>query len=710
MDHTDIEKIFSPDSVVICGVSDGPANLGREIVKNLNRFAYPGRVYGLGRIAMEIEGRRVYADLKDLPEIPELAVILVPAGAVVGLLDACGRVGIRRVVIETGGFSEFGAERKGMEDEIRRVAAERDMTCMGPNCIGVINMETGLCLPFVGFSPAEIVKGANSFVSQSGGLVHELTRRCLAENVGVSKLTSIGNKLMADENDILDFLIRDPETGVIGIYLEDVKNGRRLIDLASSTEKPVIVLKGNTSPMSMEVASFHTAALLGDEGVLQAALQQAGIQRVASLREMVDCFKIFSLPPMKGPNLVVMSRSGGQAVTLADEAYRQGFTLPALPPAFAGRIREEAKAGVIRNTNPLDLGDVFNDLFYLEVAEMALKEPTVDGLLFFYDYPFDKPGAFDIIAGVERLSHAYEKPVVLCMVPDRTDWFALKYFSSFPWFSEPEHAVSALRRSLAHYRKKTEAPAKRVAALPVEGALSPDNERSELSGEARRAVPGEGALSPNNCIASTAETLSLMRAYGVPVVRHELVRNRAEGIEAAHRIGYPVVLKSAEPFILHKTEAGAVRLRIGCDEELGKAFDAVEAEVYLLQAMACDGVETIIGAKRDPEFGPVIMFGLGGIFVEVLKDVTVRVAPIEEADARAMIGEIKGAALLAGARGTKPADREALVRTLVGVSKLLVDHAEILSLDINPFRVFAEGEGGAALDVKIECSAVHISP
>ncbi len=685
MDHGDIEKIFFPESVVICGVSDSPANLGKEIIKNLNRFAYPGRVYGQGRISMEVEGRRVYADLKDIPEVPELAVILVPAGGVVDLLDACGRIGIRRVVIETGGFSEFGAERMGMEDEIRRVAREKDMTCMGPNCVGVVNMENGLYLPFFAFSPAEIVRGANSFISQSGGLIHEMTRRCLAENVGLSKLASIGNKLLVDGNDILDFLIRDPETVVIGIYLEDAKNGRRLVNLASGTKKPVILFKGNTSPMSMEVASFHTAALLGDEGVLQAALDQAGIHRVAGLQEMVDCFKIFSLPPMKGPNLVAMSRSGGQAVTLADEAYRHGFTLPPPPPGLVVRIQEETKAGVIRSTNPLDLGTVFNDLFFLEVAEMALKEPAVDGLVFFYDYPYDKPGTFDMIAGAERLSHAYEKPVVLCMVPDKTDWFTLKYFSSFPWFSEPDRALNALRHSLTHYRKK--AGEGRAAPVgPIDAVRAGDAPRSSR-------------------ISRAAEALSLVQAHGVPVVRHEMVTNRAEGIDAAHRIGYPVALKSAEPFILHKTEAGAVRLHIENDEDLGRAFDAVEAEVYLLQAMAGDGVETIIGAKRDPEFGPVIMFGLGGIFVEVLKDVTVRVAPIEEADARHMIGEIKGAPLLAGARGAKPADLEALVKALVGVSKLLIDHPEILSLDINPFRVFAQGEGGMALDVKIECSA-----
>ena len=270
---------------------------------------------------------------------------------------------------------------------------------MGPNCVGIVNMENGLCLPFFAFSPAEIDKGRQLFHFPERRAHPRADAAVPGGERGISKLASIGNKLMVDGNDILDFLIGDPETRAIGIYLEDAKNGRRLMDLASRTEKPVIVLKGNTSPVSTEVASFHTAALLGDEGVLHAALMQAGIHRVESLREMVDCFKIFSLPPMRGPNLVAMSRSGGQAVTLADEAYRHGFTLPGLPPAFSRRIREEAKAGVIRNTNPLDLGDVFNELFFLEVAEMALKEPTVDGLVFFYDYAFDKPGTFDMIDG-----------------------------------------------------------------------------------------------------------------------------------------------------------------------------------------------------------------------------------------------------------------------------------------------------------------------
>ena len=296
MSGKNIRKLFFPESVAVCGLSERPDNLARRIVENLNRFAFTGRVYGIGRKADEVEGTRVYADPADLPEVPDVAVLLVPAPAITGLLDALGRKGVRHVIVETGGFTEFGADRKDTEDEITRIARRWGMTLMGPNCIGVVNGENGLCLPFVPMKTDDVHEGANSFISQSGGLVNEVVRRCMAEHVGISKLASIGNKLMLDGNDFLEFLIGDAGTERIGIYFEGIRDGRRLMDLASKTEKPVIVLKGNTSPVSREIASFHTAALLGDDGVVDAAFRQAGIHRVLSLQEMIDCFKIFSLP------------------------------------------------------------------------------------------------------------------------------------------------------------------------------------------------------------------------------------------------------------------------------------------------------------------------------------------------------------------------------------------------------------------------------
>jgi acetyltransferase len=690
----EIEKFFFPQSVAIFGVSDSPGNLGKEIVGNLNRFGFEGRVYGLGRREMEVESVRVYTDLDRVPEIPDLAVLLVPASAISAALESCGAKGVRHVVIETGGFSEFGEERKSLEGEILEIAGKWNIACMGPNCIGVTNMENGLCMPFVPFQPNEVVKGKNSFIAQSGGLVHEMVRRCDVENVGLNKLTSIGNKLMLDESDVLQFLAGDAGTETIGMYLEDIRDGRRLMSLASGTGKPVIVLKGNASPAGREIASFHTAALLGDEAVTEAAFRQAGIHQVADMQEIVDCFKIFDLPAMKGPNLAVISRSGGQTVLLADEAYRHGFPLAKLSPTLFGLIAERAKAGVIRSTNPIDLGDVFDEVFYLEVLGEVLKEEGVDGVVFFFDYPLENCSrAVEIIKGVERLCRLHQKPVVFCLIPDRESWFEIRYASTFPFFTEPRRAFAALRRSLDHYRR---------SAAGRQGSFS----IKEASGapSTSKAPPASGhPVSPSEArYASAHEAFSLMETYGVPVVEYELVHNVAQAIAATGRLGYPVVLKRIVPFILHKTDVGAVRLAIRSDEELGQAFKEMEGDLYLVQKMAPEGIETIIGGKRDDQFGPVIMFGLGGVLVEVLKDVTMRVAPIDETVAARMIDEIKGAPLFRGVRGTAPSDVPGLVKALVDVSRLLAEHQEIKSLDINPFRVLEQGQGCLSLDVKME--------
>ena len=299
----EMAKFYYPDSILVFGVSDGPANLGKEVIKNLNRCGFAGQVSGFGRKGMEVEGRRVYSDIDLVPGVPDVAVFLVPAAAIDDALNQCGRKGIRQAVMETAGFSEYGPERRGLEERIRERAREHDIAIMGPNCIGVINTGNGVCMPFVPFTPAEFPKGRNSFIAQSGGLIHEMVRRCSAENVGLSKLTSIGNKLMLNESDVLEFLLQDAGTDVVGVYLEDVKSGRRMMDLAVNSAKPIVLLKGNVSPMAQEIARFHTAALLGDEAVIKAALSQAGIHQVQSSQEMIDCFKIFALPLLKGDRL-----------------------------------------------------------------------------------------------------------------------------------------------------------------------------------------------------------------------------------------------------------------------------------------------------------------------------------------------------------------------------------------------------------------------
>ena len=678
----DMEKLFFPRSIVIFGVSESQGNLGVEIVKNLNRFAFAGEVYGIGRKEMEVEGRRVYRSLADVPGRPDLAILLVPASAITDALESCGKKGVLHVVIESGGFSEFGVDGRGLEERIAEIARIWSITCMGPNCIGIINRENGVCMPFVPFDPRELLEGRSSFISQSGGVVHEFVRRASAESAGLSKLVSVGNKLMLDENDFLEFLTDDPGTAAIGMYLEDIRDGRRLMDLASRTDKPVLVLKGNASPWGQEIASFHTAALAGDEAVLEAALQQAGIHQVRSLAEMVESLKVFSLPAMRGANLAILSRSGGQLVVLADEAFRSGFSLARLSPALFDMIKGRAKGEVIRRTNPLDLGDVFDERFYLDVLEGVLREEGVDGAAFFFDYEIDSSAVMDIVRETGRLSRLYEKPVLLLMVPDRANWFRARDAGPFSFFVDPQQAFRGLKRSLEHFRRKDR---KKTLDGPAAAAAREPGRRSM---DALRLWPA-------------ADALALVERYGVPIVEYAMVRDRIEALDAAGKMGYPVALKRVEPAVLHKTEGDGVRLSLKNEEELDEAVRAMPADLYLLQVMAPDGVETIVGGKRDASFGPVVMFGLGGIFVEILKDVSLKIAPIDEAGALEMLAATRGSALLRGARGAARADVGSLVKVLVQVSRLMHEHPEVASIDINPLRIFREGAGCLALDVKI---------
>lgn len=677
-----MEKFITARSVAVFGVSDVPGNLGRHIVNNMKCFDYTGRIYPVGRNATEVAGLPVYRRIEDVPETPDLAVLLVPAKAIPGIIESCGKKGIRHAIIEAAGFSELGVDKKALESEILGIAQSAGMKFIGPNCVGVINMETGLCTPFIPFERNEVRAGRNSFITQSGGLVHDVIHRCAAENLGLSKVVSIGNKLMTDENDILEWLLEDKGTQAVGIYLETISDGRRLMELTCASSKPVILLNGNRSPSSREIASFHTAALAGDAAVAAAACHQAGILQVDNIQDMIDCFKIFDLPPLRGPNLVIICRSGGQSVLLADDAHHHNFRLPPLPPEFFEKINERTKAGVIRNTNPVDLGDVWDDIFYVDVVEMAAARSDADGVVLYFEYGVNHEVTFEILKGVQRVSRTYGKPVVLCMVPDRSVWLALRYSTDFPFFTESERALRALHRSLDHF---TGISSGRRSAFP-----SQNNHGRMVSSTSKHRVVG------------AEEALHLADEYAIPLCPYALGKNRTEVLEAARKLGYPVALKRMEPAVLHKTEAGAVKLDITGEEALEEAMEMMPGDLYLVQRMAAEGIETIIGGKRDPQFGPVVIFGLGGIFVEVLKDVTMRIAPVDEATASQMIREIRGAPLLEGTRGRPVSDTSALVQAIVRVSQLLVEHPGIARLDINPFLVFARGQGAMALDIKME--------
>ena len=679
-----MESMFFPQSVAIVGVSNSLSNNGRIIVENMDRFNYRGTVYLVGSKGGLLGEREIFSNVDEIPAVPDLAVILVPARGLLEVLEAFGKKGTRRIVIETGGFSEFGEDRRGLEKEILETAARWDMKIIGPNCVGIINVENGLALPFYPLYRHEVKKGPVSVISQSGGLIHDILILSNIENVGLNKLVSIGNKLANDENDILEYLIADPGTKIIGLYLENVSDGRRFMELAESTSKPIILLKANRSPGSTEIARFHTSALAGDDRVVSQATKQAGVHRVWNLRGMVDAFKAFLVPPPKGPRLAVIARSGGHAVISADSVFLHGFKLASYSDGFFAMLSEKTRAGVIKRTNPLDLGDVFDFNIYLEITEKALQEYGVDGVLFLHSYALgvDFEPTIRFISGCGELSKRYGKPVMFCAIAHKEDWLVIREAADIPVFTHVDDALASFRLSMEHYERKTGVHADRARTV-----------------KAASEKPSPDRLPSGNM--PVADVFDLLKSYGLVTADFRIVKEMADGSKAAREMGFPVALKSAAPDLLHKTEEGGVILEIANEGSLQKAFNTMKADSYLLQKMVSSGCEMIVGGRNEPGFGPCVLCGIGGILVEVYNDVALRVAPVDEETARQMIGELKGVNILRGFRGKRPYDVESLAQVLVNVSRLMIDHPEIADVDINPLILPADGTGGRVVDGKI---------
>jgi acetate---CoA ligase (ADP-forming) len=679
-----LKNFFHPKSIAVFGVSATTGNLARIIVENLDRFGFAGKVFPVGTKKGMLGRRNILTSIDEIKETPDLAVILVPGVFVPDTLMACGKKDIHHVIIESGGFTEFDDGRKELEEQIRAIASQYGIKVIGPNCFGVINLEEGVILPFFVLNPSYMKKGPVSLVSQSGGIFYDTSMLASCEGVGLNKLMSIGNKLLTNEIDCLEYLAQDETTSIIVLYLENFIDGRRLMELASQASKPIVCLKANRSPAASEVARFHTTALAGDDEIAHAALKQAGIHRVQNFREMLDACKIFSLPLIKGNRLALITRSGGHGVLAGDAAHRHGFELARLSENFFNLVKSR-KINVIRTTNPVDVGDVYSLDVYGEIIEKALQEESVDGVAFVATFSSETDGLAvqKALKHTEILMQRYEKPVVFCMVTNKEQWFPIKDVTDFQTFTDVDDALKALALSREHWNNLTKRSSGRKT-------MSFARHRKALK-----------VMKPSGAVDGTSG-FSLLREYGIATAEHALARTPEEALKKAQEIGYPVALKIVASHILHKTETGGVVLNIKNDRHLNSAVRQMKADAHLIQKMAPPGVEVIVGGKRDHEFGPIILFGIGGIFVEVFKDTIIRVAPVDEKTAEEMIDAIQGSILLKGFRGSKPADIKELAHVLVNVSKLLMEHPEITNLDINPLIVLEKGKGCVAVDVKIQ--------
>ncbi len=688
-----MHKLFSARSVVVIGVSESEDNLGKNIVSNLVRFGYRGKIHAVGPRGGEVLGRPIHRSVTELPGPVDLAVLLTPARFIPEILAQCGAKGIRRAVVESGGFRELGPEGEELEKQVLEVCARFGIHFVGPNCIGVVHAKNGLYTPFIAL-PAPFRQGRVSVFAQSGGVGLSFGERLSSSGIGVNKLVSMGNKLSLDETDFLTFLLDDPETEIIYFYLEDFKRGREFMEAARRSSKPIILHKSNTGPLSRAIAQSHTAALAGDDTVVDAVCKEAGIVRVHSVARAINAMRGFSMPTLRGGNLAVISRSGGHAVVAADACARHGFQLPPLGEKLLEDVRRRLRAGVIQLGNPMDLGDLYELPFYLNVVEGVLRQGDIHGAIFIQvsQMTVEREASRRLLQDLWRLSRRYEKPVAIVVeVPFEERVFLLKE-ADFPFFSEPSEAVEALSIQWEHAKA-----AETRIVEPPSASMGSWNEK---------AGAWLSTFETENRQPLLHETLELMDLISIPTTPWKMATSLPDALDAAGAMGYPVALKAVGHSLLHKSEKGAVALNVAGASELEKQWGRLstltsDVEGVLVQKMVFSSRELIMGGKRDSSFGAVVMAGIGGIMVEVIKDVRMRLAPVGMEAARHMLRELSGARILGAFRGMGEADSDAAARILVRVSRLMHCFPRIGELDLNPVSLNDDGKGALALDARL---------
>ncbi|MDP1809603.1 MAG: acetate--CoA ligase family protein [Actinomycetota bacterium] len=693
-----LNPFFAPRAVAVVGAGREPEKVGRVIFDNL-LAAFGGPIYPVNPKAAEIEGHRCFPSIADIPGPVDLIVVAVPGRQVAGVIEDAGRRGVKAAIVISAGFKETGVEGARLEDELAKTAESYGMRLLGPNCLGLMDTSTGLNVSFAGALPRA---GGIAFMSQSGALCTAILDWAKGAEVGFSKFVSLGNKADISEIDLLPVLADDPRTTVITTYLEGIKDGRGFMAAAAyaSARKPVIVLKAGTTNAGARAVSSHTGTLAGSENVYNAAFRQSGVIRANTVEDIFDFAVGFSSQPLpKGRRLAIVTNAGGPGIMAADAVERQGMWLADFQPATVETLRAglPAEANVY---NPVDvLGDALADRYDRAIAAV-LKDPHVDSAIVLLT-----PQAMTEIVQtakelIKQARQAKAKPVFTCFMGQAEVGKGIKVLrqAGIPNFSFPERAV-AIVRTMVDYTENRTGPTEEIPRFPV------DRSRVEAaineSGKHRNLID--------------AQALGVVEAYGIKVPRTELAHTAREALDIAAELKYPVVLKAVAPELLHKSDIGAIAAGIANDFELRRAYREIlsnvdrfmpDAELWgvTVQEMVRGGSEVILGMNDDPQFGPLLMFGLGGIYVEVLKDVSFRLAPITPAEAKEMVEEIRSYPLLQGVRGGARADIEAIVDALLRLSQLVVDWPQIQELDINPLLVLPAGQGAVAADVRIMMS------
>jgi acetyl coenzyme A synthetase (ADP forming)-like protein len=692
-----IDAIFNPNSIAVIGASAEEKKVGHAVLKNLLQ-GFVGKIYPINPSKNEILSLPCYPSVSVVPDKIDLAIIVIPAKAVADALRDCSKAGVKGVVVITAGFKEVGGEGVDREKEIISIVRNSGMRMVGPNCLGVMNTKIKMNASFAAEMPPE---GRVAFFSQSGALGVAIIDWALENNFGFSKFVSFGNKADLNETDFLEYFAKDPDTDVILGYIEDIVDGKKFLNIAKEVTKikPVILIKSGATEAGARAASSHTGALAGSDRAFTEAFRKTGIIRVNGIQELFDTAEMFlSKKYPKGKRLLIITNAGGPGIIAADTADKLGIKLDPMSRASIDKIAEKLPSSASLY-NPVDvIGDATSER-YKVVLEQAIQDELIQGICVVLT-PQAMTDVDNVADVVISSSNKTDKPIFTTFIGGQRIKNAIKKLkeNKIPNFTDPSVAINAYSKLINFVelknRKISESsplPILQENILRVEKIIKKmqESEISEIGGE---------------------EALEILSLYGFTFPERALAKTPMEAVAIAERIGYPVVMKISSPHILHKTDVGGVKLNLNNEKAVYNAFIEITTNVkrfmpdafiegVMVYEMVTGGKEVILGVSFDRTFGHMIMFGLGGIYVEVLKDVSFRIVPVTEEEAFDMINEIKGSRILDGVRGEKPYDKKDIANRLRSLSRLVEDFPIIKEVDINPYLVM--NNGGIGLDARI---------
>jgi 4-hydroxybutyrate---CoA ligase (ADP-forming) len=698
-----LKNIFlSPQSIAVIGASE-KAGVGKAIFSNIIN-GYKGKIYPVTPSNPTVSGLRAYKSVLDIPQNIDLAVIATPNRIVPAVMEEVGRKNIKGAIIVSAGFKEVDQQGALLENEVAAIGKKYGIRIIGPNCLGIMSLskQSMMNATFLKITPEY---GNIALVSQSGAICAATVEDAMAQGIGFSKVISMGNKVDMDENDILELLSEDLETTVIVMYLEDVHDGRRFMEIAKKitgeNKKPIVVLKAGKTPEGAKAAISHTGALMGADEVYDALFIQSGVIRVDTMQSLFELATAFSKQPIPSTKagIVIVSNAGGPAIISTDECSKYGLKMADVSSLKEDLTKVIPSHGSTRN--PIDLvGDADSGRFE-RVLSKVLPASNV-GAVVTMCTPSATLDYNELAKTIVKTSKGTGKTVLAALMglAEGTENKQILSEGGIPHFMYAEPAIKTLE-AMNRFGDWLERPKDRPKHFPV------DQEKVKTVFYNVRKAGRINLLEE--------EGYEVLAAYGFPTPKNILVTSEEQCIRAANEIGYPVVLKIASPDIIHKSDAGGVKVGLNNNDEVQRAFRSIienarkyrtDAKIQgiLVQEMVRSGKEIILGSKKDPLFGSLIMFGLGGIYVEVLKDVIFRLAPVGQEEAKRMVESIKTVKLLKGVRGEKPSDLQSIIDNLQRLSQLVTEFPEIEEFDMNPLLVFEEGKGACAVDVRMTLS------